>query len=64
MPKKSWTYRRITEASEEEIHRILKYGEGDLMAMQRAYGVYMGWCSITMGWQDASDNERLKSLCR
>ena len=67
MPSKTWTYNAITKNAEENICRIMALAaEGDdfqLELSQRwAYGVYCGWSSLTSGWQEIGDRERLEAL--
>ena len=57
---KSWTYAEITASAEAQIRRLM--AKGDPYWRQWAYGTYISWYALTVGWQDEGDNERLKSM--
>lgn len=62
---KRLTYRQITAAAEQEIREIMTMATGDHLDhvfRQWAKGVWRGWNSLTLGWQDDGDGARLKSL--
>lgn len=66
---KTWSYKTITENAEKEIRALMiKSKTADSEFEQRlrndwAYGVFLGWKKLTMGWMKDGDIERLKSLC-
>ena len=64
---KSWNYTQITEEAERKIISLMAdadKADSDLAGVKRqwAYGVYLGWCNLCMGWMEADDNERLEVL--
>lgn len=67
---KNWSYKQVTESTEQQIASLAKSaaadGRGDAFSQQLykgwAYGVYMGWNALTMGWQSPGDGERLEAM--
>ena len=62
---KRWTYRQITAAAEQEIREIMTMATGDHLDhhfRQLAKGVWRGWNSLTLGWQEDGDGARLKAV--
>jgi hypothetical protein len=65
---KSWTYKQITEEAERQITALMEDAsrkpkkEDQALLRQWAYGVYLGWNRLTMGWMEDGDDERLKAL--
>ena len=63
---KSWNYEEITQEAERRIVTLIENRDSQDRDMeirkQWAYGVYLGWNSLCMGWMKPSDDERLKSL--
>lgn len=65
---KKWSYQQITEAAESRIRSLMEHVTEATPDYQRslhqqwAYGVFMGWQSLTMGWQQDGDSDRLEAL--
>jgi uncharacterized pyridoxamine 5'-phosphate oxidase family protein len=63
---KRWTYKQITAKAEAEIASFLKNADKnpDLAHLyrERANGVYELWFSLTCGWIDDGDVERMRGL--
>ena len=65
---KTWSYKAITEKVEHEINSLMKQrstSESDFerrMFQGWAYGVFLGWKNLTIGWMKDGDVERLESL--
>ncbi len=61
---KSWSYRKITLEAERRIRSLVegRSPEDERLYRQWAYGVHLGWNSLTMGWQQDDDGERLEAL--
>ena len=67
---RSWSYKQVTEAAEREIARLAesakKYrgpnNEADRTYAHWAYGVYLGWSNLTMGWQKDGDDARMQAM--
>ncbi len=59
---KSWTYEQITKKAEKEIKHLMA-GKHP-WDQDWAYGVFLLWKSITMGWQQSGDSERLEALVK
>lgn len=64
---KRWSYTAITTAAEARIISLMTTDmeEGSAHADHRrqwAYGVFLGWNSLTLGWQNDGDSARLESL--
>ena len=66
MTEKKWSYKEITQEAEARITSLLKEAkhspEKKHVAHIWAYGIYLGWDSLTTGYQDASDAARLEAL--
>lgn len=66
MAEKIWSYQEITREAEAKITSLLKEAkhvpEKKHVAYIWAYGIYLGWDNLTMGYQDASDAARLEAL--
>ncbi len=66
---KTWSYKTITENAEKEIRTLMetcKVADSEFEKRLRhdwAYGVFLGWKTLTMGWMNDGDCERLESLC-
>ncbi|WP_301233264.1 hypothetical protein [Pandoraea cepalis] len=61
---KRWSYQQVTTSAEARI-RELRHGSagvGELACRQWAYGVYLGWYELTVGWQKHGDAARLLAL--
>lgn len=75
-PHKAWSYRQLTEATEAQIHfhadflrKLLARSPNDRLnhihvsqVSGWAYGAFVLWQSMTQGWQDSSDEQRLRNL--
>lgn len=64
---RQWSYRQVTAAAETEIRQLVEQSTAKdpaerQLVRQWAYGVFLGWSSLTTGWQEVGDNERLKAL--
>ncbi len=63
---KRWSYRQVTEATEAQIRSLVEQArskpEEARLFRQWAYGVYLGWESLTVGWRIDGDGERMKLL--
>lgn len=66
MTEKMWSYKEITHETEARIISLLKEAkqapENKHVAHIWAYGIYLGWSHLTMGYQDAHDAARLEAL--
>lgn len=67
--EKGWSYSQVTESAERQIASLAKTAaehhdeaRGIWCYQDWAYGVYIGWSNLTMGWQRDGDDERLKGL--
>jgi hypothetical protein len=64
--EKMWSYKEITQVAEARITALLKEAkqvpEKKHVAHIWAYGIYLGWDNLTMGYQEASDAARLEAL--
>lgn len=66
---KTWSYKTVTERAEKEIKSLMEQYRKDSDEFAKrlhhdwAYGVFLGWKELTMGWQNDGDCERLESLC-
>jgi len=56
---KTWNYKEITKKAEDEITSLMKGNYRDW-----AYGVFIGWKYLTMGWMNDGDVERLEELTK
>lgn len=66
---KMWSYKAITEQTEREIRRLVEEDAklDDFTVRLRktwAWGVFMFWNNLTMGWQKEGDSERLEALTK
>lgn len=75
-PHKAWSYRRLTEATEAQIHfhadflkKLLARSPNDrhnhitvTQVSGWAYGAFLLWQSVAQGWQDPADEQRLRDL--
>jgi hypothetical protein len=70
---KKWSYKEITEATKREIERCQRMAsemEGELkleiarLYHYRASGAVSLWDSITEGWRENGDGERMKALLK
>jgi hypothetical protein len=67
MIEKPWSYKQITAAAEKSIlgsMTLAAKATEPLEAMlhwRTAWGVFRGWESLTMGWQQKADAERLEA---
>jgi hypothetical protein len=61
---KRWSYRQVTEKAEARIRELLTFDDDDSrrLRQQWAYGVYLGWYNLTVGWQEDGDSDRLKAI--
>jgi hypothetical protein len=64
---KTWSYAAITAAAEARIRSLTDNSQASdphAMRLRRewAYGVYLGWNELTLGWQNDGDDERLRTL--
>lgn len=72
MKKKTWSYRAITEAAEQQIRTLIQRAGAEAqddahsrrLLQTWAYGVFVGWASLTSGWQESGDYDRLEALTR
>jgi len=65
---KKWSYKQITEHTEKTITfymqqavNLEEHSESRLY-LAWATGVYNSWYSLTVGWQNDGDNDRLEAL--
>ena len=65
---RSWSYKQVTESTEKQIVFLAdsarKRPDAESIRLYRAwaYGVYLGWDRLTMGWQKDGDSARLNAL--
>lgn len=64
---KSWSYKQVTEMAERQIRQHIAERQDDDITMARisrnfAWGAYLFWSGLTMGWQKEGDDERLKAI--
>lgn len=67
MSSKSWNYTEVTTAT---IRKILKLKEASATRSEQekkaygnwAYGIYLGWETLTMGYQKKGDEEYIRNL--
>ena len=65
---KTWSYKSITQKTEKEIRRLMESSRNAETERLRelcedwAYGVFLGWRSLVLGWMNDGDEERLESL--
>jgi len=65
---KTWSYKSITTKAEADIKTMMAkgaYAADDFhrrMYRDWAYGVFLGWKNLTMGWMTDGDCERLEDL--
>ncbi len=69
MITKTWTYHELTAAAETAIQSCMRLAAKAPMGSQvrgihlcHAWGVFHGWASLTLGWQESGDSERLEAL--
>jgi hypothetical protein len=74
MREKTWSYKEVTEEAEQRIVSLLKEVRHIATQDQKlgqdyiahahawAYGVFLGWNHLTLGYQDPSDVVRLEAL--
>ena len=61
--KRVWDYKEVTEKAETRIRSLLALTAVPLkLRKEWAYGVLMGWASLTGGWQEVGDSARLEAL--
>lgn len=67
---KSWSYCQITESMADQIRRSMDLArrESDHYLKNSyhafAVGAFLAWNSLTMGWQNEGDYERLEALTK
>lgn len=64
---KTWSYKAITEKTEQQIASLLESAAGRPAEEARiyqawAYGAYMLWDQVTVGWRGNGEGERMKAL--
>lgn len=59
---KRWAYEELTEETQDLIDFVLKNKLPEEVKKERAYGAFLLWDFLTMGWQVKGDNERLLAL--
>lgn len=65
---KTWSYKEITERTENEIQQLMEQSRTakdkfeERLFRDWAYGVFIGWRNLTSGWMNDGDFERLESL--
>lgn len=64
---KIWTYISVTEEAEHRIVTLMEEasqlsGDEARLHQQWAYGAYLMWDSLTVGWQKDGDSERMQAL--
>lgn len=65
---KTWSYKSITKSAEAQIRRLMDQSQAATDGFERhlrhdwAYGVFLGWKSLTAGWTTDGDVERLEAL--
>ncbi len=60
---KTWSYRTITEEAEEAIKHLM---DDDARPYRQdwAYGVFLLWLSLTSGYRQDGDTDRLEALTK
>lgn len=63
----NWTYEHITDKAVEQINRLMagaeeREGEEARLFRQWAYGAYLLWDNLTIGWRNVGDGDRLLAL--
>lgn len=68
---KTWSYAAVTKKAEEKIVSLMsqsrvmaKHPDEARVFRYFAYGVFLAWNDLTMGWQDAGDSEKMEALTR
>ena len=67
---KTWSYKQITEEAEREIAAIMEAASKEEIRARAdvmedwAYGVFLGWNSLTLGWREEGERDRMESLTR
>jgi hypothetical protein len=65
---RSWSYKQATESAEKQISDLAesakKRPDDESVRLYRAwaFGVYLGWEHLTVGWQKDGDNARLQAM--
>lgn len=59
---KTWTYDELTEKAESEIKRLMQSKYQNVK--DSAFGAYMLWYNITVGWQKDGDAEKMVALTK
>jgi hypothetical protein len=64
---RSWTYEQLTQMTRWRIQTLLERrpfatDESIRVRRQWAYGVFLAWHSITIGWQRPVDVEAMEAL--
>ena len=62
--EKTWSYRELTDQAEARIRSLMDPARETPLQLRRewAYGVFLGWQVMTMGYIDAGDISRLEAL--
>lgn len=65
--EKNWSYAQVTAEAEKQITTLMKRAEGmpeaeAYMVRQWAFGVFVLWDNLTMGWRESGDGDRMRSL--
>ncbi|MEP6606345.1 MAG: hypothetical protein ABJA60_09555 [Nitrosospira sp.] len=67
---KTWNYTAVTKEAERRITDLMtqsrQQSEPKEAALLRhwAYGVYLLWDDLTLGWRNEGDGERMEALTR
>jgi hypothetical protein len=64
---KNWSYAQVTSEAEKQIRDLMKKAEGMpegdvFMVRQWAFGVFVFWDNLTMGWREPGDGDRMRRL--
>jgi hypothetical protein len=68
--RKTWSYKAVTEDAEKEIRDLMQESMNSKDDFRKqlyqgwAYGVFLGWKSLTMGWITSEDLKRLEALTK
>jgi hypothetical protein len=64
---KNWSYAQVTSEAEKQILDLMRRAkdmpEDDaFMVRQWAFGVFVYWDKLTLGWREPGDGERMRQL--
>ena len=64
----SWSYKQVSESTANTIVSLLNQAKSDTdthsrnLYRQWAYGAYLAWEHLTLGWRENGDAEKMKAL--